>query len=86
MNFRKTSQGGGVISDPKNFVADFLGNFEGKNNDFSGKGVNFVADLCQRPFGSFLKIHQFLWAQASLTWGGWGQCLGILKMFSTGGA
>ena len=30
MNFRKTSKGGGGISDPKNFVADFFGNFEGK--------------------------------------------------------
>ena len=31
MNFRKTSEGdGGVIFDPKNFVADFLGNFEGE--------------------------------------------------------
>ena len=40
MNFRKTSEGGGggIISDPKNFVADFVGNFEGKNNEFSEKG------------------------------------------------
>ena len=31
MNFQKTSEGdGGVIFDPKNFVADFLGNFEGE--------------------------------------------------------
>ena len=52
MNFRKTSEGGGegVISDPKKFVADFFGNFEGKKQWFFGKrGVghsnpkNFVA-------------------------------------------
>ena len=35
MIFRKTSKGGGVISDPKNFVAFFRG---GKNDEFSGKG------------------------------------------------
>ena len=36
MNFRKTSEvEGGVISDPKNFVALFRGV---KNDEFSGKG------------------------------------------------
>ena len=34
-NFQK---GGGVVSDPKNFVADFFGKFEGKKDEFSGKG------------------------------------------------
>ena len=38
---------GGVISDPKNFVADFsiinehfFGNFEGKNDEFSGSRLS----------------------------------------------
>ena len=52
MNFRKISRrgGGGVISDPKNFVAVFGG---GKNDEFSGKGGGG-----QRQFGSFPKIHR----------------------------
>ena len=34
MNFRKTSEGGGVISDPKNFVAVFSVILRGKTMNF----------------------------------------------------
>ena len=37
MNFRKTSEGGGVISDPKKFVAVFAVILRGKNDEFVGK-------------------------------------------------
>ena len=52
MNFRKTfEEGGGIISNPKNFVAVFSVILGGKNDEFSGKGgvysnpKKFVADF-----------------------------------------
>ena len=44
MNFRKTSEGGWVISDPKNFVAFFSVILRGKNDEFSGDVLNMETD------------------------------------------
>ena len=38
-NLQTGGGGGGVNFDPNNFVADFCGNFEGENDEFSGRGV-----------------------------------------------
>ena len=38
--FGKFPKGRGVISDPKNFVADFLGNFEGEKHWIFEKNKN----------------------------------------------
>ena len=71
-NFRKE---GGVISDPKNFIAIFFcirnGNFGNEFAEkiamkFSEKGAGGGRGG-QRPFGNFPEIHSFPGRQASLT-------------------
>ena len=69
MFFWKSSEGGGgVISDPKNYIADFVGfkavYFGKKRNVISKKGRGEGGG--SRPFGSFKKKHQFLGRRSSL--------------------
>jgi len=67
MNFRKNFEiGGGVISDPKNFVANsvlVVKILEKIATFFPKKGGGGGG---QRPFGTFPKIHRYLIGQASL--------------------
>ena len=60
--------GGGVISDPKNYIADFVGYkaeyFGKKRNVISKKGRGWGGG--SRPFGSFPKKHPFLHRRSPL--------------------
>ena len=60
MNFLKTSEGGWVISDPRNYVADF----SVLNKHFCL--LNFCCRYLYLPFGVFPKIHPNLIIQSSL--------------------
>ena len=67
MNFRKTSEGGGgVISDPKNYVALFSVKEKRNGHRFPGKSATLFSEnrLGQKPFGSFPKI-QRIWSRYS---------------------
>ena len=63
----KLPKGGGVISDPKNFIANFVrfGPVCGKNRNifFRKRGGGGG----QRPFGNFPEIHRYLKRRASLS-------------------
>ena len=72
MNFRKSSEGGGgVISNPKIYVADFCHYNRYFGHEFWKKNPQHdftkMRGGGQRPFGTFWKIHPFLKGQASLS-------------------